>query len=101
MASVWTLAAPEVVAKLDEGLRDYFDSAPEGMIGKGVGVFRRVGTPRRWLWPILWLLSKEGIVFPVWQQDVVFEVVNRPSVDSHGRTAIFATRKFRFASGVR
>lgn len=98
---MWERAAPEAVASLDPGLRAYFTGTAEEVVGKGRGVFRCVGTPRRWLWPMLWLLGKEGIVFPVWQQDVAFEVVNRPSVDSHGRAAIFATRNFKFANDAR
>ncbi|MFD1715681.1 DUF4166 domain-containing protein [Amnibacterium flavum] len=76
-------------------LRTYFSAIPDGQVGIGEGTWDRVGTPRRWLWPVLWLLSGQGIVFPAWGQGVPFTVVNRPS-RSHGHPAVEAVRIFRF-----
>lgn len=101
VASVWERTAAGVLPLLDDGLADYFGVLPAGQIGRGNGVFRQVGTPRRWLWPVLWLLGREGIIFPVWQQDVPFEVVNRPSVDEQGRVSLSAQRSFEFRRGIR
>ncbi len=55
-----------------------------------------MGTPRRWLWPVLALLGRAGIVFPVWERDVPFEVENRPT--ARGLAGI---RTFRFGTGSR
>jgi hypothetical protein len=79
-------------------LRAYFDGIPDGCTGVGSGVFERVGTPRLWLWPALWLLEREGVLFPVWSSRVPFTVRNHPVVDAAGNTAVLATREFRFAA---
>lgn len=81
---------------LDPRLRRYFGEIPAGSIGVGRGVFDVVGTPKRWLWPVLWVLGRQGVVFPVWARDVPFTVVNRPQGgDLHG------IRTFHFTSGDR
>lgn len=81
---------------LAPGLRDYFREPPAGSIGIGEGVYERVGTPRRWLWPALAVAGVLRIAWPRWEQNVPFTVINR-SVD-HGRVA---EREFRFRSGPR
>ncbi|MBX3099800.1 MAG: DUF4166 domain-containing protein [Salinibacterium sp.] len=85
------------MADLDAGLRAYFGDIPHGYVGRGHGVFDVVGTPKRWLWPALALLARDGIVFPVWEHAVPFTVTNRPTVDGTVR----ATRVFQFAGGDR
>ena len=80
------------LAGLQPQLRSYFSEIPAGKVGRGVGVFDVVGTPRRWLWPILSLLAREGVVFPVWQSNVPFEIANSASLG--GRASV---RKFLFA----
>ena len=81
---------------LDPHLRAYFGEIPAGSIGVGRGVFDVVGTPKRWLWPVLWVLGRQGVVFPAWTTDVPFTVVNRPDNGSlHG------SRTFHFATGDR
>ena len=82
-------------------LRLYFAEIPRGSFGVGSGIFDVVGTPRRWLWPALWLLGSHGIMFAVWQKDVPFTVVNRPCVDARGNIAVAAVRTFRFDRGDR
>lgn len=82
-------------------LRPYFGEIPRGSLGVGSGVFDVVGTPRRWLWPALWLLGTHGIIFAAWQHDVPFTVVNRPGVDARGNIAVAAVRTFRFDRGDR
>lgn len=79
-------------------LRPYFDGIPDGSTGVGSGVFERVGTPRLWLWPLLWALEREGVLFPVWSSRVPFTVRNHPVVDAAGNTAVLATREFRFGA---
>nr|WP_244962746.1 DUF4166 domain-containing protein [Cryobacterium roopkundense] len=74
----------------------YFSAIPVGHHGLGWGSFDTVGTPRRWLWPLLALLAREGVLFPVWEHDVAFRVVNRP-----GAGLVAAVRRFDFAAGPR
>lgn len=94
--SPWRAALGARHDELDPALRRYFDTIPEGSVGRGSGVFSTVGTPRRWLWPFLAVLGRAGIVFPVWERDVSFEIVNRPT-----RRGLESIRTFRFASGTR
>ena len=80
-------------------LRTYFSAMPVGKHGYGEGVFATVGTPKRWLWPLIWLAGTPDILFPVWERDVPFTVINRPVP---GRwPAIDATRVFELAAGRR
>lgn len=78
--------------KLDPGLRDYFGAIPAGHVGRGEGTFDVVGARRRWLWPFLAVLALDGIVFPAWERQIPFTVMNRPSA---GGTVI-AKRLFEF-----
>ncbi len=91
---------PEFSA-LHPRLATYFDAIPLGSVGTGVGVFDVVGTPRRWLWPALWLLGRAGVLFPAWQRNVPFVVENRSRVDESGQPVVSALRRFRFPSGDR
>ena len=81
---------------LDPRLRRYFGEIPAGSVGVGRGVFDIVGTPKRWLWPVLWVLGRQGVVFPAWSRDVPFTVVNRPDAG-----ALHGIRTFHFAGGDR
>ncbi|NYE96465.1 hypothetical protein FHU41_002715 [Psychromicrobium silvestre] len=101
MSSVWELVAPQLLTELEPGLAPYFGEIPPGRIGRGQGVFACVGTPRRWLWPVLVVLARNGVVFPAWEREVSFEVENRPVIDTRGRVAISARRIFHFRSGTR
>lgn len=93
-SSPWLAALGPSHGELDPALADYFGTIPEGKVGRGHGVFTTVGTPRRWLWPVLAVLGRLGIVFPVWERDVRFEIENRPT--AHGLTS---TRVFHFSTG--
>ena len=88
------------LAGLHPRLQAYFSAIPAGHHGFGRGVFDAVGTPRRWLWPALALLSRTGVVFPVWQHDVPFTVVNRPAGDP-SRQAVTGDRFFALRQGGR
>lgn len=79
---------------LDARLRAYFDTIPAGHHGFGTGVFDVVGTPRRWLHPLLRLLRRRGVVPAGFWRDVPFTVVNR----TVGDTAI-GMRTFHFPAG--
>lgn len=101
--------APEVLARLHPRLRTYFGPIPPGHVGRGEGVFTVVGTPRRWLWPVLAVLARDGVLFPVWERDVPFTVANRPvrvgrgdpGIGQEAQLAVRAHRTFRFRSGDR
>lgn len=71
------MALGEHLEELHPRLRDYFSTLPEGHIGVGEGVFSRVGTPRRWLWPFLRPLHSRGVIYAGWQLSVPFRVTNR------------------------
>jgi hypothetical protein len=101
--------APEVLARLHPRLRTYFGPIPDGHVGRGEGVFTVVGTPRRWLGPVLALFARDAVMFPVWEHDVPFTVANRPVRVGRGdrrpgreaQIAVRAHRTFRFRSGDR
>ena len=98
---------PEVLARLHPRLRTYFAAVPPGHVGRGEGVFTVVGTPRRWVWPVLAWFARDAVMFPVWERDVPFTVENRPAHVRRGSTgleaqvAVRAHRTFRFRSGAR
>lgn len=82
-------------------LREYFTGIPSGNVGIGRGVFDLVGTPRRWLWPVLWVLRRQKVLFPVWAQNVPFTVVNCPQSSPSARPTVSAVRTFHFGTGDR
>jgi hypothetical protein len=92
----WAAALGDGVEQLSPALQAYFGGVPYGAHGIGEGVFTTVGTPRRLLWPLLAVLGRWGIVWPVWEQQVPFTIVNVPT--PHGLVSV---RRFRFASGER
>ncbi|OII22210.1 hypothetical protein BIV03_13620 [Curtobacterium sp. MCBA15_016] len=98
---------PDVLARLHPRLSTYFGAIPPGHVGRGEGVFDVVGTPRRWLWPVLAWFARDAVMFPVWERDVPFTVENRPArvgrgrAVQEGRIAVRAHRTFRFRSGTR
>lgn len=67
---------------------------PAGSVGIGTGQFDVVGTPRRWLWPVLALLARDGVLFPVWQHAVDFRIENR-----NDDGILRARRTFEFRRG--
>ncbi|MFZ6991514.1 DUF4166 domain-containing protein [Curtobacterium sp. RRHDQ66] len=97
---------PDVVDRLHPRLRAYFGAIPPGHVGRGDGVFDVVGTPRRWLWPVLALFARDAVMFPVWQRQVAFTVENRAARVGRGssleaRVAVRAHRTFHLRSGDR
>lgn len=76
-------------------LQAYFDAIPAGAVGRGRGAFDTVGTPRRWLWPVLGILAAAHVMFPVWERAVPFTVENRP-VTGVCTPAVAAVRTFHF-----
>jgi len=96
VTSPWLLALGERSAELEPELGVYFSTIPAGKFGRGEGTFDRLGTPKRWLWPVLAVLGRAGIIFPVWEHDVPFEIENRP-----GAAALHATRTFHTRRGDR
>ncbi len=96
MTSPWQLALGVRLQQLDPALATYFSTVPVGSVGRGSGTFDRVGTPRKWLWPVYAVLARAAIAFPVWERDVPFEVVNVP-----GDSSLRATIAFGFRRGER
>lgn len=99
MPSPYEESLGPVLGDLHPRLRAYFGEIPRGSVGVGVGSFDVVGTPRRWLRPVLRMLARDGILFPVWDRDVPFTVINRSAVDSRGNTTVVARRTFHFPGG--
>ncbi len=95
-ASPWQEVLGDDFARLAPGLRDYFGPVPEDAVGRGSGVFERVGTPRRWLWPALAVAGAVRIVWPRWEQHVPFAVENRRE-----HATLLGRRTFRFRGGER
>ena len=93
-SSPWARALGSDVERLHPHLRTYFGTIPVGSIGYGRGVFTRVGSPRRWFWPLLAVLALEGVLYPVWAANVPFRIRNEP-----GPSRVGARRRFEFASG--
>jgi hypothetical protein len=75
--SPYLRALGEQRTRLHPALAAYFSAIPRGQVGIGEGVFERVGTPRRWLWPVLRMLQRYGVVHAGWHRDVPFTVRNR------------------------
>ncbi|WP_368496078.1 DUF4166 domain-containing protein [Herbiconiux sp. A18JL235] len=97
--SPYELTAGSMLDDLHPVVRKYVAPVPAGHRGYGHGVFEVVGSPRRWLRPLLTVLAAQNIAFPVWEKNVPFTVVNAPLVDRDGRTAVLAVRRFHLASG--
>ncbi|MFK3678458.1 DUF4166 domain-containing protein [Microbacterium sp. NPDC090218] len=92
--SPYARALGERIDDLHPRLRTYFAAIPDGAVGIGEGVFQRVGTPRRWLWPLLRLLERRGVVAAGWERDVPFRVENRTIA-----SRAIGERTFHFARG--
>lgn len=75
--SGWADALGARLDDLHPRLRAYFSPLPAGHIGVGEGTFSRVGTPRRWLWPLLRPLHDRSVVYAGWQLSVPFRITNR------------------------
>jgi hypothetical protein len=87
--------------ELHPRLRAYFDAIPVGATGHGRGVFDTVGTPRRWLWPVLALFGRAHVIFPVWQREVPFTVRNLPVASAERAPVVRATRRFELRGRTR
>ncbi|WP_431277037.1 DUF4166 domain-containing protein [Leifsonia poae] len=96
MPSPYEAVLGERFGELHPRLRGYFEEIPAGSHGYGEGVFDTVGTPRRWLWPVLAIVASAHVAFPAWEMGVPFTVVNHPE----GR-GVRAERVFELSSGRR
>ncbi|NQX33755.1 DUF4166 domain-containing protein [Herbiconiux sp. VKM Ac-2851] len=97
--SPYELTSGSALDDLHPVVRRYVGGIKPGFRGYGSGVFEQIGTPRRWLWPVLRMLAPQGILFPAWEHNVPFSIVNAPLVDRDGRTGVVAVRRFHFLSG--
>jgi hypothetical protein len=94
--SPWQRALGDDFSRLHPRLLAYFSAIPPGRVGRGTGTFDRLGTPRRWLWPVLRLLQRRRILFPVWELEVPFTIENRADGGS-----LRAVRAFHLPGGDR
>lgn len=94
MTSPYRVVLGAAFDELHPRLQTYFDAIPVGAVGRGSGEFDTVGTPRRWLWPVLALFAPAHVLFPVWQRRVPFTVENRPVARTEGTPAVAARRVF-------
>ncbi|MFK4761745.1 DUF4166 domain-containing protein [Microbacterium sp. ZW T5_45] len=92
--SPYARALGERIDELHPRLRAYFTAIPEGRVGIGEGVFDVVGTPRRWLWPVLRMLERHGVIAAGHERDVPFRVENRTIA-----SRAIAERTFYLSSG--
>lgn len=99
MASPYRAVLGAAFDELHPRLRAYFDAIPAGAVGRGTGVFETVGTPRRWLWPVVAVFARSHVMFPVWEREVPFTVENRPVGGPDGSSAVAAARTFLLRSG--
>ncbi|GAA4155066.1 DUF4166 domain-containing protein [Gryllotalpicola daejeonensis] len=87
-------------AELHPRLRTYFSPIPAGSVGRGAGVFERVGTRPAWLRPLVRLLfDRSHVLTARWGERVPFTVVNRPASTDAGAAAVAAERRIAFPSG--
>jgi hypothetical protein len=96
LVSPWRRVLGAELEALHPHLSDYLSLIPVGKVGRGRGDFATVGTPRRWLYPVLAVLGRLGVVFPVWEHDVPFSVENRQDGER-----LRARRTFHFQAGDR
>ncbi|MEO6116720.1 MAG: DUF4166 domain-containing protein, partial [Pseudolysinimonas sp.] len=94
--SPWQRALGSEFGQLHPRLHAYFSAIPSNRVGRGSGSFDVVGTPRRWLWPVLRVLQRRRILFPVWEHNVPFPIENRAASG-----AVLAIRVFHLQVGDR
>lgn len=80
--------------QLHPSLQQYFAAIPRDHVGIGEGSFTRVGTPRRWLWPLLRPFERRGVLFAGWAENVPFRVTNHTIA-----SRAIAEREFRLPDG--
>lgn len=93
VTSVYERVLGDEFAALDPRLRTYFGPIPEGFVGVGSGVYRSAGLRVRVLRPLFALLSRWGIAFAEFGEDVPFTVRNFGQPDG----SLSAVRTFEFA----
>ncbi|MCG2622743.1 DUF4166 domain-containing protein [Arthrobacter sp. I2-34] len=101
--SVYRLAMGAGFARLQPELQDYFDLDPAGPLacGTGTGTFDVAGCPLPALRPLLRLSARDRSLFPEYQRNVPFTIVNRAGLDAAGRPALSAVRTLEFAGRTR
>jgi len=102
MPSPYEVVLGDAFGELHPRLRAYFGEIPPGSVGRGRGTFDTVGTPRRWLWPLLAMAAHWGIACAAWERDVPFEIENRAvgaggwAGTTEGHPTVGAVRAFHF-----
>ncbi|MFD1212371.1 DUF4166 domain-containing protein [Arthrobacter sp. GCM10027362] len=101
--SVYRLAMGAAFARLQPELQEYFSLDPSGThaVGTGTGMFDVAGCPLPALRPLLRLTGRDRSLFPEYQRNVPFSIVNRAHPDAAGRPALTAVRTVGFAGRTR
>jgi hypothetical protein len=82
--------------ELHPRLRTYFSPIPVGSVGRGHGLFERVGTRPAWLRPIIGLLfDRAHVLTHDWGANVPFTVTNTPTATG----VVTAERRVALPSG--
>lgn len=92
--SPYSSALGDRIAELSPALRRYVDTIPAGFVGRGEGVFDRVGSRRWFLTPLLRWFARRGVVPAGWHERVPFRIENRTVAG----TAV-ACRRFDLPTG--
>ena len=77
MASVYERVLGSRLEQLDPRLRAYFGEIPDGMVGRGEGIYDIAGSRHRWLRPVFAWLASRDVLFPEYGRDIPFTVENR------------------------
>jgi hypothetical protein len=100
--SIYRLAMGDGFARLQPELQEYFALDPAaGRSGTGTGTFDVAGCPLPLLRPLLRLSARDRSLFPEYQRNVPFTIVNRAHLDAAGRPALTAVRTLRFGGRTR
>jgi hypothetical protein len=101
--SIYRLAMGPGFARLQPELQEYFDLDPASGpgCGTGTGTFDVAGCPLPALRPLLRLAARDRSLFPEYQRNVPFTIVNRARMDAAGRPALAAVRTLEFTGRTR
>lgn len=101
--SIYRLAMGAGFARLQPELQEYFslDPASPPGCGTGTGTFDVAGCPLPALRPLLRLATRDRSLFPEYQRNVPFTIVNRAQVDAAGRGTLTAVRTLEFTGRTR
>ncbi|KDA06176.1 hypothetical protein DC31_12410 [Microbacterium sp. CH12i] len=96
-SSVYLEALGSDAQRLQPEVFAYIAGPPEGQAtGVGEGIFEIAGSRWGWLSPLIRLVIGPGLLVSRHEQDVPFDIVNRPFRMPSGAPALAAERHFQF-----